>query len=404
MDVVYLFYESGGVRIPFFGYNPEFFRLFIRYGAIWDNAGREFFLRVSGGAKYNWNFGVPYVQVDENSQEQPLVFGFLERLWDDCDNSPNVSSNDRIEVNHAVFPSIKAKAKHPASLFMFPVPSPPEKFSEYWQAKLEAALRSRKYSPKTQRAYIYYNRLICRNLQKTPEELTSDDVTQFIADMDKNRQYSASAMNLAVSAIKFFFKNVLKNKDISEQHRPRHDERLPVVLSKEEISKILSMEKNPKHRLLLMLVYSSGLRVSEVVSLKREHIDLSRKVIYIRLGKGRKDRSTLLSEKAIQFIEEYCDFYGIDKWLFPGQPADYHLSIRSAQNIFEKAVRRAGIIKKITIHSLRHTFATHLLESGTDIRYIQTLLGHTTLRTTERYTHVARRSVLNIKSPLDSIL
>jgi len=399
MDVVYLFYESAGVRIPFFGYNPEFFRLFIRHGAIWDDARREFFLRVSGDAEYGLNFGVPYVQVYENSQEQPLVFGFFKRRWTD-DISPNVLTKNRVEVNH----THSAKAKPPVSLFKFPVTPSPEKLSVYWRDKLEAALHSRKYSPKTQRAYIYYNRLICRTLQKIPEELTSDDVTQFIADMDKNGQYSASAMNLAVSAIKFFFRNVLKNNDISEQHRPRHDERLPVVFSKEEIRKILSTEKNPKHRLLLMLVYSSGLRVSEVVSLKREHIDLSRKVINIKLGKGRKDRNALLSEKAIQFIEEYCDFYCIDNWLFPGQPAEQHLSIRSAQNIFDKAVHNAGIIKNITIHGLRHTFATHLLESGTDIRYIQTLLGHANLRTTERYTHVARRNVLNIKSPLDSIL
>jgi site-specific recombinase XerD len=400
MDVVYLFYESAGVRIPFFGYDPEFFRLFIRYGAIWDDERREFFIRVSEDVECCWNFGVPYVQVYENSPDQPPVFGFFKRIWTD-DISHNALSNNIVEASRPVFPII---AKPSASLFSFPVPPPPENFSESWRVKLEAALRSRKYSPKTQRAYIYYNRLICRSLRKTPEELTSDDVTQFIADMDKNGQYSASAMNLAVSAIKFFFRNVLKNKDISEQHRPRHDERLPVVLSKEEIIKILSMEKNPKHRLLLMLIYSSGLRVSEVVSLKREHIDLSRKVIYIKLGKGRKDRSTLLSEKAIRFIEEYYNFYDIEKWLFPGQPADHHLSIRSAQNIFEKAVRHAGILKNISIHGLRHTFATHLLENGTDIRYIQTLLGHANLRTTERYTHVARRSVFNIKSPLDSIL
>jgi site-specific recombinase XerD len=163
------------------------------------------------------------------------------------------------------------------------------------------------------------------------------------------------------------------------------------------------MEKNPKHRLLLMLVYSSGLRVSEVVALKREHIDLSRKIIFVKEGKGRKDRSTLLSEKAARFIEEYYSFYNIEKWLFPGQCPNRPLSIRSAQHIFDKAVRRACITKDISIHGLRHTFATHLLENGTDIRYIQSLLGHASLRTTERYTHVARRSLLNIKSPLDTI-
>jgi site-specific recombinase XerD len=221
--------------------------------------------------------------------------------------------------------------------------------------------------------------------------------------MEKENEYTASALNLAISSFKFFYRNILKNDEISEHHRPRHDERLPVVLSKDEIAKMLNLEKNPKHRLLLMLVYSSGLRVSEVVALKKEHIDIERKVIYIRNGKGRKDRNTMLADKAASFITEYCAFYGIETWLFPGQRQKRPLTIRSAQNIFDKALRRAQIPKKISIHSMRHTFATHLLESGTDIRYIQDLLGHASLRTTERYTHVAKRNVLNIKSPLDTI-
>jgi site-specific recombinase XerD len=279
----------------------------------------------------------------------------------------------------------------------------PEKFPDHWRLKLEAELRSRKYSPRTLRSYVYYNRLLCRILQKLPEDICPEDITQFLAIIEKEREYSASSLNLAISAIKFFYTNVFKNASISEHHRPRHDKRLPLVLSKEEISRILGMEQNPKHRLLLMLVYSSGLRVSEVVALKREHIDLSRKVIYIRLGKGRKDRCTLLAEKAAHFIREYCAFYNIQSWLFPGQSVTRPLTIRSAQYIFNKAIYHAGIPKKISIHSLRHSFATHLLESGTDIRYIQSLLGHATLRTTERYTHIARRSILSIQSPLDSI-
>ena len=176
-----------------------------------------------------------------------------------------------------------------------------------------------------------------------------------------------------------------------------------MILSKAEINKILSMEKNPKHRLLLMLVYSSGLRVSEVVSLKKEHIDLSRKVIYVLCAKGRKDRCTILSEKAAAFISEYCAFYDIQHWLFPGQRPNQHLTIRSAQHIFDKAIRRSNIQKKISIHNLRHTFATHLLESGTDIRYIQTLLGHANIRTTQCYIHIAHRNVLSIQSPLDTM-
>jgi len=391
MDVVYVFYESDVVRIPFYDYDPVLFRLLIfRSGAKWNKIRQEFTFNYEKKKEFIWNFPVPFIKIDENSNFLQ-VFGFLGYPVNITPSAINIQ--DKI---------CQTRMNSP---FAFPVPfTLPEKFSARWLNKLETELRSRKYSPCTQKAYIYYNRLICRTLQKTPEEIRPSDVTEFIALMEKDKDYSSSAMNLAISGIKFFFRNVLKNDDISEHRRPRHDKNLPMVLSKEEVCKVLGMEKNPKHRLLLMLVYSSGLRVSEVVALKREHIDLSRKVIYIKLGKGRKDRSTLLSEKAAQFLEEYYDFFEIEKWLFPGCPATRPLSIRSAQHIFDKAVCNAGITKKITIHGLRHSFATHLLESGTDIRYIQTLLGHANIRTTERYTHVARRSILNIKSPLDTIM
>jgi site-specific recombinase XerD len=244
--------------------------------------------------------------------------------------------------------------------------------------------------------------VLCRTLQKTPPELTPSDVTRFLAVMEK-QGYSASAMNLAVSSFKFFFRNVLGNDDVKQQCRPKQDKILPPILSKYEIKKILDTEKNPKHRLLLTLAYSSGLRVSEVVALRKGHIDISRKTVYIKAGKGRKDRCTVLSEKAALLTGEYCENNDIKTWLFPGQPTSSHLSIRSAQRIFEKAAHNAGIIKQTSIHSLRHTFATHLLENGTDIRYIQTLLGHTSIRTTERYARVAIRNVLSVQSPLDTI-
>jgi site-specific recombinase XerD len=224
----------------------------------------------------------------------------------------------------------------------------------------------------------------------------------YLAYLDKERNLSTSSMNLAISAFRFFYNNVLKKDITREQHRPRHDKRLPAILSKAEVKQLLDNERNPKHRLLLMLAYSSGLRVSELVALKREHIDLSRKTVFVCSGKGRKDRYTLLSDRAAAFIKEYCALYTIDSWLFPGQPASSHLSIRSAQSIFDKALAKADIRKSVSLHSLRHTFATHLLESGTDIKYIQELLGHASLRTTEGYTRVARRSVLKIKSPLDT--
>jgi site-specific recombinase XerD len=379
-------------------------------------------------------YGIPIVQVQENSYNQVQISGFINyplkvpspynfkqsiiapNAINQKENAPNVikqteyTPNKEKQSKFSPISGIETNAANKKvedtsnSPFSFPVSaSLPEKLSEHWRAKLETELRSRKYSLQTRRAYIYYNRLICRTLQKPPEQIQPDDITEFLALMEKDKEYSASAMNLAISAIKFFFKYILKTDAVSEKHRPRHDGRLPMILSKEEISKIFLLEKNPKHRLLLMLVYSSGLRVSEVVALKKEHIDLSRKVIYVRLGKGRKDRSTLLSEKAAQYIVEYYKYFNTEKWIFPGQPINHHLSIRSAQYIFDKAVHRANIQKKVSIHGLRHTFATHLLESGTDIRYIQTLLGHVSIRTTERYTRVARRNVLNIKSPLDTL-
>jgi len=399
MNVVYLFLESGKIRLPFPDrYNPPLFGSMIRGGGRWDAECRVFvFGRDTGNDHFRRLIpGVPIVRIEEGSPHPPEVLGFIEHP---------VEQERFMAASSKTEPEVAPNTEAQISPFSFPAPpSLPEKFSDIWRDRLEAELRSRKYSPKTRRAYIYYNSLICRSLQKTPEEIRPADVTQFLALMEKDREYSASALNIAISAIKFFFRHVIKNDDITERHRPHQDGRLPVVLSKEEISKILGMEKNPKHRLLLMLVYSSGLRVSEVVSLKKEHIDLPRKVMHIRLGKGRKDRITLLSEKAAHFLEEYYKFFGIEKWLFPGQPPTRPLSIRSAQLIFDKTVRRAGITKKVSIHGLRHTFATHLLESGTDIRYIQNLLGHASLRTTERYTHVARRSVLKIQSPLDTIL
>ena len=405
MEVVYLFFESVAVRIPFYDYDRRLFTLLSARGdGVWDNVRHEFiFKRNENSENLSRIFpgaSIPCVQVEEDTPGLFRIFGFFERSWEKPVTLPPVKRDEnrvRLSDNSGISVEFSGPLKSNFTM-LGPLP-PPEIFPEHWRIKLEAELRARKYSPRTLSTYLYYNRLFCRTLQKIPEKIQPEDITKFLAFMEKEREYSASSINLAISAIKFFYGNILKNESISEQQRPRNDKRLPMVLSKTEISAILSMEKNPKHRLLLMLVYSSGLRVSEVVALKREHIDLARKVIYIRLGKGRKDRCTLLSEKAARFITEYCAFYGIKTWLFPGQPATRPLTIRSAQQIFDKAVRRAEIPKKISIHCLRHTFATHLLESGTDIRYIQTLLGHANLRTTERYTHVARRSVLRIQSP-----
>ena len=346
MEVVYFYCESEAVRVPFFGLDKQLYYMLRTHGGVWDNERYEFIFRPKTRVEQlsrDFLAGITCVWVEENLNNVRLT-GFLGRPMEGPPGIQNINTG----------------IKNGFSL--------PEKFPEQWRVKLETELRSRKYSPRTIRCYTYYNQLLCRTLRKGPEEIRPEDIGPFLAGVEKDRDYSASSMNLAISAIKFFYREVLKKDDFGDQHRPRNDKKLPVVLSKAEISRLLNTEENPKHRLLLMLVYSSGLRVSEVVALKKEHIDLSRRVIYIMSGKGRKDRCTLLSEKAAGFISEYCSFYNIQSWLFPGQPSTRHLTIRSAQHIFDKAICRAEIPKQISIHSLRHTFATNLLESGTDIR------------------------------------
>ena len=196
---------------------------------------------------------------------------------------------------------------------------------------------------------------------------------------------------------------MLKKKFLYEIKRPRKDKKLPVVLSKEEVAKILSSVDNLKHKAILMLVYSAGLRVGEVVRLKPEDIDSKRILIHIKGAKGRKDRYTLLSEMALEILRKYWRDYKPDKWLFEGARKERYISTRTVQHILEHACTQAGIRKDISVHTLRHSFATHLLESGVDLRYIQELLGHAHSKTTEIYTHVSTKSLGKIQSPLDSL-
>jgi site-specific recombinase XerD len=179
--------------------------------------------------------------------------------------------------------------------------------------------------------------------------------------------------------------------------------KLPVVLSSEEIKALFEGVRNIKHRLLLMVTYSAGLRVGEVVRLKPEDIDGHRKLMHIHCGKGQKDRYTLLSDVVLDGLREYWKAYKPRTWLFEGSTEGKPYSIRSAEKVFDLAKKKAGIKKDVTIHSLRHSFATHLLEQGIDIRYIQELLGHSSVRTTEIYTHVSRRQIGTIKSPIEQM-
>jgi len=268
---------------------------------------------------------------------------------------------------------------------------------------LRRELLSRKYSYRTVKGYLYYNRDFLSFIRKEPSGINDSDIKDYLLHLAEERQSATSTLNQAINALKFYYGTMLKKKFVYEVKRPRKDKKLPVVLSKEEVAKILSSVDNLKHKAILMLVYSAGLRVGEVVKLKPEDIDSKRMLIRIKGAKGRKDRYTLLSEMALEILRKYWRDYKPDKWLFEGARKERYISTRTVQHILEHACRQAGIRKDISVHTLRHSFATHLLEGGTDLRYIQELLGHAHSKTTEIYTHVSTKSLSKIQSPLDSL-
>lgn len=218
------------------------------------------------------------------------------------------------------------------------------------------------------------------------------------------QERSHSYINQAMSALKLFFGKVFGRPDfIMNLPRPKKEKKLPTVLSDDEVLRIFNVLQNLKHKTILMLTYSSGLRVGEVVRLKLHDLDNEHFVVHIRQGKGRKDRLTVLSRSAYEMICIYLEKERPHTWLFPGADRDRPITERSIQRVFERARDAAGIQKPATIHTLRHSFATHLLEGGTDLRYIQELLGHENIKTTQIYTHVSVKDARRVMSPLDRI-
>jgi len=234
-------------------------------------------------------------------------------------------------------------------------------------------------------------------------EIRDEEIRDYLLYLNTKRKVSDSYLNQAINSIKFYYEKVLRRptKEYYLQ-RPRTSKKLPEVMSMEEVSSILRSVDNIKHRCILYLIYSGGLRLGEVTNLKVTDIDPGRMMIKIRQGKGKKDRYTLLSDKALELLRQYLQEYTPSDWLFQGKEGGKY-SDRSVQEIFHKAVRKAGIKKLVTVHTLRHSFATHLLEQGTDIRYIQELLGHGNIKTTLIYSHITRKGISGIKSPLDSM-
>ena len=268
----------------------------------------------------------------------------------------------------------------------------------------ERELKLRGYSPQTRKAYLHHIKCFMQYCRKSLDRASTNDIRAYLLDLIESKRVSRAYHDQAVSALKFLYEQVLKKPAVTAGiPRPRKERKLPVVLSQEEIAKLLSTVENLKHKVLLMLIYSAGLRVSEVVRLRVSDIDGQRRLIRVRGGKGRKDRYTLLSEMVLKLLREYWKAYRPKDWLFPGQKEGSHLTTRTVEKILERARQRASIGKHCTVHTLRHSFATHLLEDGTDLRYIQELLGHKSSKTTEIYTHVSRKDLARIVSPLDRL-
>jgi integrase/recombinase XerD len=238
---------------------------------------------------------------------------------------------------------------------------------------------------------------------KDPVYISEEDISDFFHDYIIQHGYSASYHNQLISAIKIFYQvNGSREVDSSSLVRPRRGRSLPKVISKEEVRSILNASRNIKHRLILWMIYSCGLRRSELINIRLIDLDRSRSILNIRQAKGKIDRFIPVSEKVWEKVDEYKMSYEPEVYLFEGQGGGRYSS-ESVYRVFKEALKRAGIKKDVGVHSLRHSYATHLHENGVDIRYIQELLGHKSTRTTEIYTHVSRRNLAAVRSPIDDI-
>jgi len=271
--------------------------------------------------------------------------------------------------------------------------------------KLKLWMAHKRYSESTINTYLDGAKSFLMFAYPKPiQSVVNEDVVRYVNEYIIKRGLSFSYQNQFVNAVKLFFREIVHcNLDVDKLERPRREYKLPNVLSKEEIAIILRAHTNVKHRTMLSLIYACGLRRSELLHLKPSDVDSKRGLLIIRQAKGRKDRIAPISEKIIEMLREYYKIYKPKVWLFEGQNSGEQYSEKSLQNVLKQSLKKTQIKKPVTLHWLRHSYATHLLEAGTDIRYIQELLGHKSSKTTEIYTHVSTKSLQKIKSPFDDL-
>lgn len=271
------------------------------------------------------------------------------------------------------------------------------------RSKMIKAMKLKDFSPRTQKSYLAAVEGLSAFHKKSPDLLNQEEVNDYLLHL-KDAGKSSSTRNVVISGLRFFYENTLERHTIALKFPSRKKPRiLPEVLSRREVMKIISTPVDVKHRVVLMLAYSAGLRVSEIAKLKISHIDSEQMVIRIEQGKGMKDRYTLLSMRLLEELRTYWRAYRPERVLIFSRDRNTPMSIATMQKIYRRAKKKAGITKGHGIHTLRHCFATHLLEAGYDVRRIQILMGHRALSTTMTYLHVSRSGIGKIKSPMDFV-
>jgi integrase/recombinase XerD len=265
-------------------------------------------------------------------------------------------------------------------------------------------LRIRNYAPTTVRCYIRAVAEFAHYFNKPPDQLGAEQIRSWQLFLLNEKRVKLSTYIQAVCALRFFYQNTLHRKiEIDRIPLPRYEKKLPVILSKAEVKAVLEAPRNLKHRAMLAAMYGAGLRVSEVANLKVSDLDRQRRVIWVRGGKGRKDRQVMLAEPLREVLAAYWRWKRPTEWMFPGKKPDCPIGTSSIFRACVKAARKAGITKPIHPHSLRHAFATHLLDEGVNLLVIQTLLGHTHLKTTAGYLHLSDSAVRSTRSPLETL-
>lgn len=273
-----------------------------------------------------------------------------------------------------------------------------EQVSDYLQ-KIQTELKLRACSPRTIESYLFFLQPFLELIQDHPKTIEIDQVKFFLASLiDK---YSNKSRALAVSSLRFFFKRVIDRPDIFVKLEvPKKEKKLPIVLSVQEVRDLIDSPNFAKSKIIIKMLYSSGLRVSELVNLTPQDLDFQQNMGWVRKGKGSKDRMFKIAESINKELQRYINKNPQNKYLFSG---DKPMSTRNVQVIIKKAAKKANINKKVTPHTLRHSFATHLLENGENLLVIQQLLGHENLETTRIYTHISQDQIRNVKSPLDTL-